>query len=111
VESRLLPFLLAGGSGGLGRLRLDHALLELIDAPSGIDEFLRAGVKRVTNVANANENGLLGGAGFDNVAAGATNLSLHVFGMYADFHKSKAAQLTSDPPINKSYFATLVMPQ
>jgi hypothetical protein len=45
MERELLLFLFAGGGGGLGGLRLDHALLEFIHAPGGIDEFLGAGVK------------------------------------------------------------------
>ena len=41
------------GRGGLGRLGLDHALLELIHAPGGIHKFLLAGVERMAGVANA----------------------------------------------------------
>src|SRR5215467_959127 len=48
-----LAFLfLAGSGGGLGRLGFGHALLEFVHATGGINEFLLAGVKRVTGVAN-----------------------------------------------------------
>ena len=76
-----LLLLFLGGVGGLRGLRLDHALLELIDAPGGIDKFLCAGVKGMANVADADHQARLGGAGLDDVAAGATNLRLNVFRM------------------------------
>jgi len=82
---RLLLFLFAG-SGGLGGGRLDGALLEFIHAPGGIDEFLRAGIKGVADVADADDNGRFAGAGFDHVAAGATDFRVHIFRMNISSH-------------------------
>src|SRR5256885_10850400 len=58
-SSDLLPLLFAVRfrSRSLGRLRLDHALLELVHAPGRIDELLCAGVERVAVIADANEIG------------------------------------------------------
>ena len=63
------------------------ALLELVHAAGGIYEFLRARVKRMAGVANADDDGLLGGTRLDNVATGATNLGVHIFRMNVRFHK------------------------
>jgi hypothetical protein len=73
--------------GGLGGLRLGHALLELIDAAGGIDELLLAGIKGMAGVANTHDNYGFRGAGRDDVAAGATNLGFHIFRMNVCFHK------------------------
>ena len=82
----LLLFLGSSGSR-LGSLGLGHALLELINAPGGIDEFLLASVEWVANIANADNDHRLGGPGFDHVAAGATDLRVHILRMYICFHK------------------------
>src|SRR5450432_1282390 len=87
AERSLALFLLVGGLGGLGGLRLGHALLEFVDTASRIDEFLLAGVKGMTGVANTNDNHRLSGPGFNHVAAGATDLRVHIFRMYILFHK------------------------
>src|SRR5581483_1131461 len=79
-KGTLLLFLL-GGSGGLGGLRLGHALLEFIHAAGGIDKFLGAGVKGMADVANTQQNDGFGGAGFDAVAAGATEFRFLIFRM------------------------------
>jgi hypothetical protein len=59
----------------------------------------------VAGVANADHDAGLGGAGFDDVAAGATNFRLHIFRMYFRFHKARSAQGNSVRPINKRYFS------
>ena len=71
-----------GGGGGLG-----GALLEFVHAAGGVHEFLRAGIKRMAHVANADDGGLPGGARLDHVAAGATDFSVHIFRMNVQFHK------------------------
>ena len=82
-----LALLFLGGGGSLGSLSLGHALLEFIHAAGGIDKFLLAGVERVTGVADTYDNHRFRGAGFDDVAACATDLRIHVLRMYFVFHK------------------------
>jgi hypothetical protein len=83
------PFLLAGkrllGGEGFG-----SALLEFVHATGGVHEFLLARVKRMADVANANDNRGLGGTRLDHIAAGATNFRVHIFGMYVRLHKMDA---------------------
>jgi hypothetical protein len=74
-----------GGGGCLG-----GALLEFVYAPGGVHELLRAGVKRMARVANAYDDGLLGGARLDHVTTGATYLSVHIFRMNVRLHKKDA---------------------
>jgi hypothetical protein len=80
----------AGGFGGLSCLSglgFDHALLEFVHAAGGVNEFLGAGVERVAEVAYTEHHVGLGGAGFDDVAAGAADFGLHVFRMNVRSHK------------------------
>lgn len=89
VESGLLAFLAGGSVGGLNGLSglsLGHALLEFVNASGGIDELLLAGIKRVTDVADADEDGWPGGSGFDHITAGAPDFGVHVFRMSIGFH-------------------------
>lgn len=86
----LLLFLGSGfGLGGLGGLGLGQALLELVNAPGGIDELLLARVERVAGVADADEQLGLGGTGLDRVATGAADLGLHVSWMCVCLHVPK----------------------
>jgi hypothetical protein len=87
-EKQLNLFLPGRGGGlrGLGGLRLGHALLEFIDATGGVDESLLAGIEGMADVANADDNRRLGGAGFDHVAASATDFRFVVFRMDVSFH-------------------------
>jgi len=94
---RLLLFPFGTGRGGLGSLGLQHALLEFIDAPRGIDEFLRAGVKGMADVANAQQNNGAGGAGLDDVATGATDFRFLIFRMNVSFHKRR-----ENLPVNRA---------
>jgi hypothetical protein len=71
-----------GGGGGLG-----GALLEFVHAAGGVHELLRAGVEGMAHVANADDDGLLGGARLDHVAAGATDFRVHIFRMNVRLHK------------------------
>jgi hypothetical protein len=68
-------------------LRLGEALLEFIHAAGGVHEFLRAGVKRMAGVANADDDGGFGGTRLDHVAAGATDFRVRVFWMNVRLHK------------------------
>lgn len=88
--TKLFLFLLAGGGSSLGGLRLGHALLELIDTTSRIDEFLRASVEGMADVADAQNRGVLCGTGLDHVAASATDFRVYIFRMNISFHKSRA---------------------
>src|ERR1035438_1233750 len=82
-----------GGGGGLG-----GALLELVHAAGGVHEFLLAGIKRMADVANADDDDRLGGARLDHVAAGATDFGVHIFRMNVRLHKrdTKSIRKTGD---------------
>jgi hypothetical protein len=85
---RKLPFLLLGRrGGGLSCLSLGHALLELVDAAGGIHKFLLAGIEGVTGIADTHNNHRLSGASLNDVAAGASDLRIHVLWMNFLFHK------------------------
>jgi len=73
--------------GCLGRLRLGQTLLELVHASGRVHELLLASVKRMAHVADTNDHSLLGGTGFDHVAAGATDFRVAIFRMNISFHK------------------------
>jgi hypothetical protein len=96
-------FLFLRGVLGLGGERLGGALLEFVHAAGGIHEFLRARVKRMAGVANADDDGLLGGTRLDDVATGATNLGVHIFRMNVRFHK-KGCKPIRKMPDDKSEF-------
>ena len=85
---KLLP-LLAGCGGGLGGLGLHQPLLKFVHPASGVHELLLAGVKRMADVANANDNDRPGRAGFDHVATGATDFRVHIFWMNVRLHKKE----------------------
>ena len=66
---------------------LDAVLLvELINAAAGVDQLLLAGVEGVALGADLNGDVLLGGAGLDDVAAGASDGGLLVIGMDSFLH-------------------------
>src|SRR5262249_2338371 len=88
-SGQLSSFLLRRRRGGLSGLRLQHALLEFIDAPGGIDELLRAGVKGMADVANAQQDHGPGGPGLDHVATGAADFRFLIFRMYVSFHQRR----------------------
>jgi len=95
VESgRLNFFLLRRGGGGLRSLRLDEALLEFVHTAGSIHEFLRAGVERMAGIADADDDGGAGGAGFDHVAAGAPDFRICIFRMYVRLHNKRGAKLS-----------------
>jgi len=97
-------FLFLRGERGLGGLGLGGALLELVHAAGGVHELLRAGVEGMAHVANADDDGLLGGARLDHVAAGATNFRVHIFRMNVQFHK-KGCKLIRKSPDDKGEFS------
>ncbi len=84
----LLLFLGRGRCGSLGGLRLGEALLEFINASGGIDELLLAGVERMADVANTDNDRFLHGTGLDDVAAGATNFRFLIIWMNVSSHKN-----------------------
>lgn len=101
-KTLLLLFLAGGrGRGGLSGGRFGGALLELVHAPSGVYELLLAGVKRMAGVADADENGRLGGFSFDHVAAGATDFRIDIFRMNVSFHTTKGGELNKGGRDNK----------
>ena len=66
---------------------LDAVLLvELINTAAGVDQLLLAGVEGVALGADFNGDVLLGGAGLDDVAAGASDGGLLVIGMDSFLH-------------------------
>ena len=83
-------FLLLCGGFGLDGLRLGEALLELVHAARGVHEFLLAGVKGMTHVANADNNRLFGGTRLDYIAACTADFGVHIFRMNSGFHKKDA---------------------
>jgi hypothetical protein len=88
-EKLALNFLfLLARKRGLGSQSLGGALLEFIHATGGIHKLLLARVKRMADVANANDDRGLGGTRLDYVATGATNLRVHIFWMYVRLHKN-----------------------
>jgi len=85
--------------GGLG-----GALLELVHAAGGVHELLGAGVERVAHVANADDDGLLGGARLDHVAAGATDFRVHIFRMNVRLHKKDGKTIMVLPDDKREFF-------
>jgi hypothetical protein len=94
----------AGGGGSLRGLGFHQALLELVHATGGVHKFLLAGVKRVADVANADDDHGPGGAGLDDVAAGATDFRVHIFRMNVRLHK-KSCKIITNEPDDKGEFA------
>jgi hypothetical protein len=79
------------------------ALLEFVHAAGGVHEFLRAGVKRMAHVANAHDDGGLGGAGLDHVAAGATDFRINIFWMNVRLHKKDKKAITILPDDKREF--------
>ena len=63
-----------------------EALVEAINTSTGVNQLLLAGIERVALGADLNGDVLLGGAGLDDVAAGASDGGLLVIGMDSFFH-------------------------
>ncbi len=82
-----LNFLFLGRSGGLCGSGFGGALLEFVHATGGIYELLLAGVKRMAYVADADDDGGLGGTRLDHVTTSATHFSVRIFRMNISFHK------------------------
>src|SRR5438093_5875120 len=85
-ENQLLLFLFRDCSGSLSGVGLCQTLLELVNPPGGVHEFLHTGVKRVADIANSHHDGGLGGTCLDDVATSASNLCIQVFWMNISFH-------------------------
>jgi hypothetical protein len=96
-------FLFLRGERLGGGLRLGGALLELVHATGGVHEFLRARVERMADVANADDDGLLGGARLDHVAAGATDFRVHIFRMNVRLHKKDGKTITVLPDDKREF--------
>ena len=61
-------------------------LLEFVHATGRIDEFLLASEEGMAGVTNTYNDHWLGGPGLDDVAAGTTDLGLHILRMNVCFH-------------------------
>jgi hypothetical protein len=85
-ESLSLLFLFRGKCG-LGGLCLGGTLLEFVHAPGGVHELLLAGIEGMADVADADNDHGLGGAGLDHVATGAADFRVHIFRMDVRLHK------------------------
>jgi hypothetical protein len=68
-----------------------------------IHELLRPGIKRMANVANADQDARTDRPRLDHVAAGAADFGIHIFRMNVSFHK-KGEQPTNRPPLDKREF-------
>jgi len=67
--------------------RFREAFLEALDAASGIDEHLLAGVERVAAAANVNLDVVAGGASFEaGAAVGAVDRNFRILWMNLWFH-------------------------
>ena len=64
---------------------------------------MRAGVERMAHVANADDDGLLGGARLDHVAAGATDFRVHIFRMNVRLHKKDGKTITILPDDKREF--------
>ena len=91
------------------RQGLGGALLEFVHAAGGVHELLLAGVKRVAGVANADDDGRIGGTRLDHVAAGATNFRVHIFRMNVRLHK-KGVKTIRKPADDKREFSHAANP-
>jgi hypothetical protein len=100
-------FLFLRGERLGGGLRLGGALLEFVHAAGGVHELLRAGVERMAHVANADDDGLLGGARLDHVAAGATDFRVHIFRMNVRLHKKDGKTIMVLPDDKRQFLREL----
>ena len=96
-------FLFLRGERLGGGLRLGGALLEFVHATGGVHEFLLAGVKRMADVADADNDDRLGGARLDHVAAGATDFRVHIFRMNVRLHKKDAKTIMVLPDDKREF--------
>ena len=104
ILQKLNFFLFLRGERLGGGLRLGGALLEFVHAAGGVHEFLRAGVEGMAHVANADDDGLLGGARLDHVAAGATDFRVHIFRMNVRLHKKDGKSIMVLPDDKREFF-------
>jgi hypothetical protein len=111
-ESGQLNFLLfLRGERGLGGLGLGGALLELVHATGGVHEFLLAGVKRMADVADADDDDRLGGTRLDHVAAGATDFRVHIFWMNVRLHKKDGKLIRKTGDDKREFWLKTDQPQ
>ena len=68
------------------RLLQAESLVEPIDASTGVDQLLLAGIERVALGADLNTDVLLRGAGRKDIATGTANGGLFVIGMDTFLH-------------------------
>ena len=99
-----LFFLLLRGGSSLRSLRLGEALLEFVHTSGCVHKLLLTGVERVANVADADDNHRLGGAGLDHITASATDFRVHIFRMNVRLHK-KGCNIITNEPDDKGEFA------
>ena len=65
---------------------------------------MRAGIEGMTHVANADNDGLLGGARLDHVAAGATDFRVHLFRMNVRLHKKDREVIRKSRDDKREFF-------
>ena len=97
-------FLFLPGVFGLRGQGFGGALLEFVHAAGGVHELLLARVKRVADVADADDDGRAGRARLDHVATGATDFRVHIFRVNVRLHK-KGAKSSRKPPDDKREFS------
>ena len=76
----------ANSQCGILQLLQVETLVETINASTGVNQLLLAGIERVALGADFNADVLLGGAGRKDVATGTANSSLFVLGMDTFLH-------------------------
>ena len=72
--------------GGLFHIACAVFLLEPLDSPGGVDEFLLAGVERMAHRADFRVDFLRRAAGLESVPTAAMDYDFIVFWMYPFFH-------------------------
>jgi hypothetical protein len=109
IGSKLDFLFLLCGLFSLYGLGLGEALLEFVHAAGGVHELLLAGVKRVADVADADDDGGFGGTRLDNVAAGATDFRIRIFWMNVRLHK-RGGKLTRNRRMTRRIFLGRLAP-
>ena len=81
-------------------------LFEFIYATACIDELLLTGKERMAARANLNTKILLNGAGFERIAASASNSRKLIIRMNVSFHRYFTSFRPDSIPSNQSYMDT-----
>ena len=89
---------------GLRSQGFGGALLEFVHAAGSVHKLLLARVKRMADVADADDDGRAGGARLDHVAAGATDFRVHIFRMNVRLHKKDGKTIMVLPDDKREFF-------